>query len=279
MKYFVILLFVTLIFVMNNAEARGFSDFSWKIDEIYHRDGHVQFVVQKGSENFLPIGIYGKSDVTVNLHPTIGNDQIGPAKLPRGVDIYFEPSRITVAEGEIKTVKLIINVDKNAPANLYDVQIIGKWKEEDKIRDFMGSSIRLHVGRDFGDGKIPVNMLESPLKFWKSVRGEEGVTVNDIPCRNDYVLVVKSSTQTPACVTLETKEKLIQRGWTEIYPDTYGVKSVFEVVKDDTIFDVEYEIKGGIVQDMIYDADANLILVTMDVTEELVTFSDQITKI
>jgi len=100
MKYFIILLFVPLIFVMNNAEARGFSDFSWKIDEAYHKDGHVQFVVQKGSENFLPIGIYGKSDVTVDLHPTIGHDQIGPAKLPRGVDIYFEPSRILLQKAK-----------------------------------------------------------------------------------------------------------------------------------------------------------------------------------
>jgi len=127
------------------------------------------------------------------------------------VYIYFKPNTVTLTDGEVKTVKLVINVDENAPANLYDVQIVGTWKEEGKTPDFMGSSIRLHVGHDFGDGKIPVNMLESPLKFWKSIKNEGG-TVNDVPCRNDYVLVAKYN-GSPACVKPETAEKLIQRGW------------------------------------------------------------------
>ena len=163
---------LTLAYVLPPAEARPFSNFKWNIDETYHRDGHVQFVVQKGSENFLPIGVKGLHDVTVTLHPTINYDQIRKAKLPRGVDIYFEPDTVTLTDDEVKIVKLLINVDENAPANLYDVQIVGTWKEEDKIPGFMGSAIRLHVGHDFGDGKIPVNMLEPPLKFWKSIKNK-----------------------------------------------------------------------------------------------------------
>ena len=190
----------------------SFSSFRWDIDETYHRDGHVQFVVQKDSENFLPIDIRGLDDVTMTLHPTINHDQTGKAKLPRGVDIYFEPNVVTLTDGEVKSVKLVINVDEKAPSNLYDVQIVGTWKEEGRIPDFMGSSIRLHVGHNFGDDKIPINMLESPLKFWKLIQNDEGSTVNDVPCRNDYVLVVKHD-GSPACVTLETKTKLIERNW------------------------------------------------------------------
>lgn len=151
-----LLLFVcilTLSHMLYSAEARPFSNFKWEINETYHRDGHVQFVVQKDSENFLPVGIKGLNDVTVQLHPTINHDQTGKAKLPRGVDIYFEPDVVSLIDGEVRPVKLIINVDENAPANLYDVQIVGTWKEEGKIPGFMGSSIRLHVGHDFGDGK------------------------------------------------------------------------------------------------------------------------------
>ena len=209
-----LLLFVsilTLAYVSSDAEARPFSSFKWDIDEAYHRDGHVQFVVQKGSENFLPIDIKGLDDVTLTLHPTINHDQTGKAKLPRGVNIYFEPEVLTLTESEVRPVKLMINVDENAPASLYDVQIVGTWKEEGKMPGFMGSSIRLHVGHDFGDGKIPINMLEPPLKFWKLIQNDGG-TVNDVPCRNDYVLVVKHD-GSPACVTLETKTKLIERDW------------------------------------------------------------------
>ena len=202
---------LTLAYVLPSAEARSFSSFRWDIDEAYHRDGHVQFVVQKDSENFLPIGIKGLDDVTVTLHPTINHDQTGKAKLPRGVDIYFEPDVVDLTDGEVKPVKLMINVDENAPANLYDVQIVGTWKEEGKIPDFMGSSIRLHVGRDFGDGKIPINMLEPPLQFWKLIKNEGG-NVDEVPCRNDYVLVVKHD-GSPACVKEQTVPKLIERSW------------------------------------------------------------------
>lgn len=140
------------------------------------------------------------------------HDQTGKSKLPRGMNIYFEPNVVTLTDGEVKPVRLMINVDENTPSNLYDVQIVGTWKEEGKISGFMGSSIRLHVGHDFGDGKIPINMLEPPLKFWKLIQNDEGSTVNDVPCRNDYILVVKHD-GSPACVTLETKIKLIERDW------------------------------------------------------------------
>lgn len=209
-----LLLFVgvlALAHVLPSAEARSFSSFGWNIDESYHRDGHVQSVVQKDSENFLPIEIKGLGDVTVTLHPTINHDQTGKCNLPRGIDIYFEPDVVTLTDGEIKPVKLMINVGENAPSNLYDVQIVGTWKEEDKTSDFMGSSIRLHVGHDFGDGKIPINMLEPPLKFWKLIQ-DDGGTVDDVPCRNDYVLVVKHD-GSPACVKPDSVTKLIERGW------------------------------------------------------------------
>jgi len=73
----------------------------------------------------------------------------------------------------------------------------------------MGSSIRLHVGRDFGDGKIPVNFDLGKIKQFF----EDGVPIQEIPCKNDYVIIIKKSTGYPACVTLETKIKLIERGW------------------------------------------------------------------
>ncbi len=132
-----LLLFVgifTLAHVLSDAEARPFSSFRWDIDETYHRDDHVQFVVQQDSKNVLPMGVKRLDDVTVTLHPTINHDQTGKAKIPQGVDIYFEPNVIDLTDGEIQPVKLMINVDENAPSNLYDVQVIGTWKEDGKLQ-------------------------------------------------------------------------------------------------------------------------------------------------
>ncbi|MFB5606451.1 MAG: hypothetical protein ACE5R7_09200, partial [Nitrosarchaeum sp.] len=51
--------------------------------------------------------------------------------------------------------------------------------------------------------------LDSPLKQFKS-----GVLINDTKCKDDLVLVIKSTNSSPACVTPETKTKLLERGWT-----------------------------------------------------------------
>ena len=202
---------------LQNVEARSISSFDWKIDEKYHREGFVDFIVTKDSHNSLPVTVRSISDkpITLTLHTTSNFDQMGKAKLPRGIDAFFEPTEFRLEPNQSKQVELIINVDKNSPANLYDLQIVGTWKEEGKIPDFMGSSIRLHVGRDFGTQKIPVNMLSSPLKIWKESRNEDNFTINGIQCRNDYVLVIRSSNGNPTCVTLDTKIELTIRGWAD----------------------------------------------------------------
>ncbi len=51
--------------------------------------------------------------------------------------------------------------------------------------------------------------IKSPLKQSKA-----GVPINEIQCRENLLLVIKSSDNTPACVKPKTMEKLILRGWT-----------------------------------------------------------------
>lgn len=51
-------------------------------------------------------------------------------------------------------------------------------------------------------------LVDSPLKQLRS-----GVTIDEIQCRTEMVLITKSSDGSPACVTSETKRILIERGW------------------------------------------------------------------
>jgi hypothetical protein len=56
-------------------------------------------------------------------------------------------------------------------------------------------------------GSPYVHDVESPLKQIKS-----GITIEEIQC-NDSLVLLQKYDGTPACVTPETKEKLIERGW------------------------------------------------------------------
>lgn len=52
---------------------------------------------------------------------------------------------------------------------------------------------------------------KSPLKQFES-----GIPIDEIQCGEGLVLITKSSDGLPACVTLETKQKLVERGWAKI---------------------------------------------------------------
>jgi len=56
--------------------------------------------------------------------------------------------------------------------------------------------------------KVENSSLDSPLKQFNA-----GIPSNEIQCKDTLVLVIKSSNFRPACVTPNTFEKLIVRGW------------------------------------------------------------------
>jgi hypothetical protein len=51
--------------------------------------------------------------------------------------------------------------------------------------------------------------LLAPLTLYRA-----GISSDDIVCRNNLELVLKASNDYPACVTSDTKIKLVERGWT-----------------------------------------------------------------
>lgn len=99
-------------------------------------------------------------------------------------------------------------------------------------------------------------MIESPLKQIKS-----GIPIDEIQCKNYKHVLTERHNGKPACVYYSTAEKL---GWKILHADSTMTPMIFEVMKNEKIFDVEYYVKGGTVQDMVYDVDANILLVTVD---------------
>jgi hypothetical protein len=69
---------------------------------------------------------------------------------------------------------------------------------------------------------VRVDLKElSPLKQIKS-----GITIDEIQCKDGLVQVIKNSDNSPGCVTLQTKQKLIERGWAEPLGDVVFGRSV-----------------------------------------------------
>lgn len=64
----------------------------------------------------------------------------------------------------------------------------------------------------FSDYIVTLRILnKSPLDQFKS-----GIPAREVTCTQDFVLVLKSENNTPACVKPESVSKLVQRGWASL---------------------------------------------------------------
>ncbi|CDI05007.1 hypothetical protein NITUZ_140082 [Candidatus Nitrosotenuis uzonensis] len=201
---------------VESAEAREIAPFSFHLDEqlmistnwsYMETGGKPASVVMKGEEVELPLKILSATTKPVNLefHVTYGIEQIGPAKMPRGVTIEITPKNMLLKPNQDQTLKIHVKVDKNAPSNKYDIQIVAQWPEPN---GFVGTSFSLPAGKDFGPDSIAVNFFPPPLKQTK-----DGILLTEVVCTNDYVLVLKASSNIPACISPKNVSKLIERGW------------------------------------------------------------------
>jgi hypothetical protein len=61
----------------------------------------------------------------------------------------------------------------------------------------------------------------SPLKQFKL-----GIVAQDVQCKTNFVLIMKSNDNSPICVRPDTSHILIQRGWAKEFVQTTGTESV-----------------------------------------------------
>ena len=62
-------------------------------------------------------------------------------------------------------------------------------------------------------GITVVDKINSPLKQFKA-----GIPIYELQCKQDLIIIKKTSDGSPACVKLGTAEKLLQRGWEDVLP-------------------------------------------------------------
>ncbi|QLH08757.1 hypothetical protein [Candidatus Nitrosotenuis sp. DW1] len=110
----------------------------------------------------------------------------------------------------------------------------------------------------------------SPLKQFRS-----GVSVDEISCKEDLILITKTSNENPACVKQETMQKLIERGWgskLEIIPDsktlTAPLDKKYTVQVNDDTFEIRYSIIGSQLQEIIADYNTRSVVVNVEGLDE-----------
>lgn len=247
-----------MISLFQFSEARDIGPFTFKLDKpegdwIEHSDlTMIEYygVIQKGSTINLPLHILPTFNEPTQLefHSTIG-DQMGPPKLPRGIHVKIEPESFTLNPNQEKTINIEVTADKNTPSNVYSIGIIGVWPEP--INNFMGTSIKVHVGRDFGPSAVPDNFYPPPLK-----QTSEGLLPTEVMCTNDYVLILKTSMETPACVKPTSMLRLLENGWGYI-PRTFETNTDL----------LNTTVTGGKIVGFKFDVEAASILMHIQTTD------------
>ncbi|BDQ31507.1 hypothetical protein NZNM25_05030 [Nitrosopumilus zosterae] len=99
-------------------------------------------------------------------------------------------------------------------------------ESEDDKQIFAGYFIKLITVEPYPSSTVPIKSSDYVLTFLVSKINEmkidaplkqfnTGISINNIHCKADLVLVIKSSNFSPACVTPNTAEKLSLRGWAD----------------------------------------------------------------
>ncbi|MEX0862287.1 hypothetical protein [Nitrosopumilus sp.] len=117
-----------------------------------------------------------------------------------------------------------------------------------------------HSGISLDRLGYPVPWELSPLKQFNA-----GVPFDEIQCKDELTLIQKYD-GSPTCVTEQTKQKLIERGWAKenktILTFDYIIK------KDDVTFGSQYQISGGIVDAITYNKNSNSLIIALSESDK-----------
>lgn len=136
-----------------------------------------------------------------------------------------------VWEGSLKAEINLINGQKNLGNHIIPLTITDM-----DAQTFDGYFIRIGEVEPYPISSNPIKQSEYSVTFLVSKVKEAnpepplkqfnmGIPINDIQCRKDLILIIKSS-NSPACVKYKTAEKLLLRGWDEPIEDPMSIQPI-----------------------------------------------------
>ena len=128
----------------------------------------------------------GSTEYEINVEKFIKNPQTSNTLFVTGTGAKSSEIHLSIEQ--------IYNVGDKV--FLFLKEIDGKYQ----ISPYSFSALNFNPNEDF---------LLPPLQLYRA-----GISSNDIVCKDNLELVLKASNNSPACVTSNTKTKLVERGWT-----------------------------------------------------------------
>jgi len=110
------------------------------------------------------------------------------------------------------------NVTTSVPPNAISTSN-GSWVTPLQTTNSSGGKLNIHVEKGVDvSGKImpppPTENMETPKQFQTPLQQfKSGIAAKDVVCINGLTLVIKAEDGSPACVTPNTANILIERGW------------------------------------------------------------------
>ena len=193
--------------------------------------------------------------------PTTGTVEIKiPKNMPRTTNLDFkttlwalnsdnEESIIHETESECHYI-LLIDVKNSDKLEIFTSSVAtGTW-ESVVINNPM---CQINIANDSDENEIKKLTLKEQLR--------ENFEWDDITCSNPVHILTERSNGKIACVNQSTAEKF---QWYIYFANELGVKSFFEIEKENKIFKVKYEILNASVQKATYDHDVRSLVISLD---------------
>lgn len=209
---YVAVIATSLIFTVNFASAHivpGFSiqpDLNYT-DPVTHnldtKEGRPHIVLTQNSTFVLPMTLKSANGSLMTSYSfLVTNDTDFTSELTSpGISIHVVPDHFIVRDGVDKKFNIVIKVDKNAPSGVYKPNLATSW-DNNVTKSMYITSISFQVGKWNWDS------LSSQV--------EAGISAQHVVCKSNFqIVIIKAEDGSPACVTPDTAQKLIERGWAE----------------------------------------------------------------
>ena len=144
----------------------------------------------------------------------------GNGTIPDTINVYRDNVLWKTTTKETGIAPSTSHSEWQLPQTFFFNELPGKYKlvlitnnVETLVYEFLVIQIKGDFEKNNLDPTLKPDLISSDSKLSPLKQVTNGVLPKDVSCKENMQLILKISNDSPACVTITTAEKLIQRGW------------------------------------------------------------------